>query len=68
MTEYYKYWLEIDNNQDKVVKLLAHPLLTVEDNNKVEEIYSEQSVKQQKSGALMALGSFAFYWLFLSRK
>lgn len=68
MEEYYKYWLEIDSTQDKAVKLLAHPLLTAADHARVEEIYSEMSVKQQKTGGLMALGSLAFYWLFLSRK
>lgn len=68
MAEHYKYWLETENNESKIFKLVYHPLLTVEDHNKIDEILEEQKYKQLKAGGMMTLAACGFYWLFLSRK
>ena len=65
--EHLKVWLNIPI-EDKLFRLLQHPLMTKQDKQKIDVVLEHQKNQQAKVGVGMTLATSAVYWMFLSRK
>jgi hypothetical protein len=65
--EYFRMWLEVpfSNSMQRLVK---NPLLSVEDNVKINGYVVELQYSQIRSAVALTTAGVGFYWVFLSRK